>query len=143
MTARKAFIERREYERFQLKEGVVALPVESAIRFGKIKNISMDGLSVLHFDGEDWEGRASGPDMTLAGYDFLLDGVPAEIVSDREVTINNPYKKISERQCSMKFGELTPKQRSRLQNIIRTQSRNGELTIRIPGYSFRPADSTE
>jgi len=142
MTARKAFIERREQERFQLREGVVALPDESSFRFGKIKNISMDGLSVLHFDGEDWERKASGRAMTLAGYDFLLDGVSAEVISDIEVTIRNPYKKISERQCSMKFEELTPKQRIRLRDIIRTYSKGEEQTISIPD-NFPPLPSPE
>lgn len=132
MAARSAYSELRQHERFQLHDGVVALTGPSAIRFGRIINISLGGVSLRHFDGENWALDTHGHDIILAGYTFSLSDVPTRIISDIEVVIESPYQKMSERRCSMQFGELTPKQRTRLKDIIRTHSIGEEMTLRLP-----------
>lgn len=132
MTAIKAFVESREHERHQLNDGIAALSDSSATKFGRIRNISLGGLSVSHFDDEDWGGDAGfGSDLILAGYGFLIDDVPTRIVSDIKVIIDNPFQEISERQCSIKFEGLTPRQRARLEEIIREHSLGRDLTLRL------------
>ena len=132
MTARKAFVELREFERFQLGDGVVVLPSTSATRFGRIKNISLGGLAVSHFDEEVWESSVVGSDMILAGYDFCLEELSAKIVSDVEVKIENPYQEMLERQCVMEFGDLTPEQYVGLREIIRKHATGKELFLHLP-----------
>ena len=129
MTVRKSSVELREFERYILNDGVVALSASPAPRFGRIRNISLGGMSVCHFDSENWEEHAPLSDITLAGYDFLLHDVPTRIIADIEVAIENPYKEISERQCFMQFGELTLQQRTSLEDIIQQHS----INERLPG----------
>ena len=131
MAAIKAFVESREHEWQQLNDGVAALSDSSATKFGRIRNISLGGLSVSHFDDEDWGDAGFASDLILAGYGFLVDDVPTTIISAIKVTIDNPFQEISERQCSIQFGELTPRQRARLEDIIREHSLGRELTLRL------------
>lgn len=131
MTAKKAFVDARMHERFQLDDGIVALSDSSATKFGRIRNISLGGLSVSHFDDLDWGAAPPDPELTLAGYGFLVDDFPTRIVADIEVSIENPFQEISERQCSIKFDDLTPRQRQRLAEIIRENSLGRELSLRL------------
>lgn len=141
--ARKAFVDLRAHKRFQLNDGVVAIYLFNGAKFGRIRDISLGGLSVCHYDGENWEENCRAAEIVLAGYDFCLDGVPPEIISDVEVVIETPYKKLSERWCAMRFRELPPEQLLHLEHIIRKHSVDEELALCLdddePGLSSLPS----
>ena len=58
MVVCEGFVERRAHERYRVKDGIVAVPHAASMRFGRIKDISMGGLTVRYFDEEEWHDKS-------------------------------------------------------------------------------------
>jgi hypothetical protein len=89
-------------------------------RVGPLTDISMDGLTFCY------KARKKQPDglsldIFLTDRDFYLSYVPFRTVSDTKVP-ENPSESTSTRKCTVQFGNLTPTQMSRLQNLIQSHT---------------------
>ncbi len=123
MSGSKDFVERRQFERYQIKEGTFALPISSSTKFGKICQVSMGGLTVRHFDGEEWEGALFESDILFNGSNICLDNVPVKILADIEITTETHFRPLSERKCVVKFEKLTPTHVSQLKDFIENHAK--------------------
>jgi len=109
--------ERRQHERYQVPNLVVALPKKSSAQIARIINISKGGMAVRYLDQNDWLGSANKIDV-LANSDFFMTNVPISSVRDYKVENDISFSIISERQCCLEFGELTPEQQKKLDEFI-------------------------
>ena len=118
MAARGELAERRQYKRFQAKSGAFALSKASVNTLGQIVDISQGGLAFEYMArGEATNGTAE-VDVLFAERFFYLQGLPCKVISDSEITLQNPFSSIRMRRLSVEFMELTPKQRSELKHFI-------------------------
>jgi hypothetical protein len=94
-------------------------------RVGPLTDISMDGLT---FRYKAHKKQPGGPslDIFLTDRDFYLSYVPFKTVSDTKLP-DNPSEAISTRKCTVQFGNLTPMQMSRLQELIENHTRGEAL----------------
>lgn len=114
-----------ESERFQVRYGTVAaLECASHVKAGLVTDISRDGLSFRYLDhGIDNQEEPNWPSHKLkiswnAKKDFYIDKVPCEILSDRLMPVKESYSYVPMRKCSVRFGEMTPGQRSKVEYFI-------------------------
>ena len=76
------FVERRVHERYKVKDGIVAIPHAASMRFGRIRDISMGGLTVRYFDEEVLHGKSFEVDLVMTDGNFSLDRVLINITFD-------------------------------------------------------------
>lgn len=117
-------VERRKHERFQMDSGIFALFLSSTTKFGRIKEVSLGGLTVRHFDGEEWVTMATESDILLNGSNICMDKVPVKIILDNEITTEGHFKPLSERQCVVKFRKLSPKHVNQLTDFIENYAKD-------------------
>ncbi|MBE9520699.1 MAG: PilZ domain-containing protein [Proteobacteria bacterium] len=117
MTIDSSQTERRKHERYQVPNLVVALPKKSSAQIARIINISEGGMAVRYLDQNDWLGPANKIDV-LANSNFFMTNIPISSVRDFKVENDISFSIISERQCCLKFGELTPEQHKQLDEFI-------------------------
>ncbi len=119
MSDKSDIVERRRFKRYLVQDGVVAVPISSTIKIGKIMDISKGGISVRYVDDEVWQSNTFELDILLADDDFYLPKVPIKAtVSDFEVEKDIPFSFITERQCGLEFGNLSEEQLSLLNDFI-------------------------
>jgi len=109
--------ERRRHERYQVPNLIVALPKKSSAHIARIINISKGGMAVKYLDQNDWLGSANKIDV-LANSDFFMTNIPINAVHDFKVENDVSFSIITERQCCLKFGQLTPEQMKQLDEFI-------------------------
>lgn len=117
-------MERRKHERFQMDGGIFALFLSSTTKFGRIKEVSLSGLTIRHFDGEEWETITSESDILLNGSNICVNKVPVKIILDHEITTEGHFKPLSERQCIVQFGKLSDLHISQLEYFIENYAKN-------------------
>jgi len=109
--------EQRTYLRFQVRTGVGAALGETKI--GTIANISRGGLALSCFDcgGEDEKDWRDPSELSIVHEEgFSLKNVPCKILGVCSPTQNLIGSSIN--QCHIQFGELTPEQKSQLENFL-------------------------
>ena len=111
-------VERRKHARYKVRDGFIAIPHNSRILLGKIRDISQGGLTVRYFEKKEWKCEPIEIDIVLSDVDFSLDSIPIEITYDMEQNIQTPYRVLYERQCGLKFGELTEQQVAQLNDYL-------------------------
>jgi hypothetical protein len=109
--------ERRQHERYQVPNLIVALPKKSSAQIARIINISKGGMAVRYLDQDDWLGPANKIDV-LANSDFFMTNIPISSVRDYKIDNDISFSIISERQCCLKFGQLTLEQQKQLDEFI-------------------------
>ena len=117
MTIDPSQTERRQHQRYQVPNLVVALPKRSSAQIAKIINISKGGMAVRYLDQSDWLGSASKIDV-VANSNFFMSNIPIRAVSDFKIDNDISFSIIRERQCCLQFGELSPEQRDKLDEFI-------------------------
>lgn len=118
MTSTQESIETKEHRRFKVpKDAFVALR-SNYIKLGQIEHVGMDGLEFRYATSEGPLNEPFELDIFLAGSAFYLYKVPFEAVSDSETVNETPFPALPMRQCDVKFGELTPNQRSQLEYFL-------------------------
>jgi hypothetical protein len=118
MVVSKDFVERRAHERYRVKDGIVAVPHAASMRFGRIKDISMGGLTVRYFDEQEWHNKSFEIDLVMTDGNFSLDKVLINIKFDMENGTETPYCVLPERQCGLEFVSLTEQQYDKLRNFL-------------------------
>ena len=109
--------ERRQHERYLVPNLVVVLPKRSSAQIARIINISRGGMAVRYLDQNDWLGDANKIDI-LANSDFFMTNLPINSIRDFKIENDISFSIIRERQCCLKFGELTPEQQESLDAFI-------------------------
>ena len=124
---RKELVDRRQHERFQVRDGAfVVLRPRSAILgqdidiVGKIIDISQAGLVLRYVSSQERSHESFELDIVLAGNGFRLNSVPVKTVSDRQMADDAAASNSTTvRRRGVQFGTLTEQQTSQLQRFIR------------------------
>jgi len=118
----KRLVERRKYKRFQVQENTFALLRAQVSKLGRVIDISKGGLAFRYVSiGE----RLKGPlevDLLLPHHDFSLNKLPVKIISNFEIASETPFRSLTLRRVGVQFGELTQKQKSRLEYFIQNHT---------------------
>jgi hypothetical protein len=113
----KKKLEQRKYPRFRVRTGVGVAVGETKI--GTIANISRGGLALSCFDcmGEDEKGQQGSTELSIVHEEgFSIEKVPCKILGECSSTKNVFDSSIN--QCHIQFSELTPEQKSQLENLL-------------------------
>jgi hypothetical protein len=138
MVGSKDFVERRAHERYRVKDGIVAVPHAAAMRFGRIKDISMGGLTVRYFDEEEWNGKSFEVDLVMTDGNFSLDKVRISIKFDMENSTETPYCLLPERKCGLEFVDLSDHQYEKLRNFLDNKAAVSEMMIEHENHPYFP-----
>ena len=122
----RMIIEQRRYSRLLPRENAFAALGRKYARVGKIKDISIDGLSFEYIVGEDSNYNSMQVDIFLPGNVFHLYNVPCKMVYDIEIHIphvNNKYVKIlTTKRCGVQFENLSEEDLSQLELFLKTHT---------------------
>ena len=116
--ARRQLTDRRRKKRYKVREGAYAALINGSNRLGQIKDISLVGLSFRYIDSNERIQQKSELKIILTGSGLFMAGLPYEPVSDFEVDDDYTFNSLKMRQMHLAFGDLTPKQLSRLDYFI-------------------------
>ena len=111
--------DQREHHRFKVRTGAGAVLNES--KFGAIANISRGGLALSYIDlgSEDKKGRQGPAQLSIVHEDgFSLENVPCQILGEDRSPSQNLYSSVNINQCRLKFGQLSPEQKAKLENFL-------------------------
>jgi hypothetical protein len=101
--------ERRKHDRFEVRNLAIAVPNKPSSQIARIVNISKGGLAVRYLEQTNWLGNADAIDI-LVNNSFLMSNILIKTVSDFKVENSVSFSIISERQCCLQFGPLSPEQ---------------------------------
>ena len=110
--------ERRQQKRFKAREGAFAALVDQESRLGQIKDISLQGLSFRYIDNHEKLKKASELKIIIGNQGLYLDKLPFKIIFDFEIESEFSFSRVNMRQVGLKFGDLTPVQRGRLDHFL-------------------------
>ncbi len=133
--------DRRAHKRFQVKKDAFALirPVSvkqirvadrsmgeiacavyrsKPTRFGRINNISMDGLSFDYIVGEEGSSQSLVLDILLADRGFYLANLTFKTICDVKVAADFSMGPIKMRRHHVRFGRLAPSHIRKIQHFI-------------------------
>lgn len=104
-------IEHRKHVRLLPPTNTFAALGNNYSRVGKVKDISLDGLSFEYLSGESTSVDSSRVDIFLVGSIFHLYNVPCEMVYDIKVhelhEDNNYIKMLTTKRCGIKFKKMS------------------------------------
>ena len=118
----KDFIDRRKYDRLKAKEGAFAVLMSDPPILAQIKEISKGGLTVHYFETGEGPYRVSELDIFLSDRDFHLRSVPFKTTSLSDIVIEFAESSLLMKQRGIKFGKLTPGQKSQLEHLLQNQT---------------------
>jgi len=114
----KDFIEQRKQNRFKAKEGAFAVLMSDPPILAQIKEISKGGLTVHYFASGEKSYKVSELDIFLSDRDFHLRSVPFKTTLNINITIDFSDSSLSMRRHGLKFGRLTPFQKTKLDYLL-------------------------
>jgi hypothetical protein len=115
-------IERRKHRRVQVQDIAFAVLRDPDRQLGQIMDISMGGLAYNYIAGGGNVDNALELDILLAYKGLYMENIHFETISDFQIANKSPFTPITMRRRGIKFGELTPKQTSMLQNFIQERT---------------------
>jgi hypothetical protein len=118
--------ERRGSKRFHASTRTFAVLGPNAAKVGRVMDISMSGLGFRHVDKEESFSGLNELDVFMIDDHFHVNKIPFEAVSDYEIKNEGFPTFMKSRQSGLRFGELTPGQRSLLEYFIQNHTL-GEL----------------
>ena len=134
-------IERRKYERYDVKTGTFAMLRSTSIEFSKIReigmgeigfavikskpikmgqiiNISMNGLAFEYIEHRDKPIKVFKLDILYAQDAFYLGKLLFKPTFDYIIESEIPLNTFTIRRCGVEFGALTSYQKSRLEHFL-------------------------
>ncbi len=93
------------------------------VKFGRIKNISMGGLSFRYIAGEERSSQSLVLDILLADCGFYLESLMVKTIVDFEIDPDFSDSPIQMRQHHVQFEKMTPGQIWNLKYLIQNYSR--------------------
>jgi len=115
----KRLVQRRKHQRVTAKSGAYVAVGPHFNKVGPLVDISMDGLTFC-YTARVKQPNGLSLDIFLTDRDFYLSYVPFKSISDSEAQNNLPGS-TGTRQCTVRFGDLTPHQMAQLQYLIQTR----------------------
>ena len=122
MGKRKDFVERRKQDRFKIKEGAFAVIMSDPPILAQIKEISKGGLTTHFFDKGEKFYKVSELAIFLSDRDFHLRSVPFITTSNLDIIIDLSDSHLSIKRHGLKFGKLTPHQKTQLDHLIQNHT---------------------
>ena len=113
------FEEKRAHARFEPRYGAYAAVLSESRKLGRIRNISMGGLSFSYIPQEETHNFKSDKIIITFGIDNkMLKDVAYKTVIDAEEENNIPYSSIPLRKMSVEFEEMDLGQKAALDYFI-------------------------
>jgi hypothetical protein len=128
---RSTSIELSKIKDMSMGEIAFAVIKSKPIKMGQIVNISRDGLAFHYIDRHGGSNGLFKMDILFAPDAFYLDRLLFKPVFDFEIETDIPSNVFTIRKCGVKFGELSSRQRSRLEYFISNHT--------IAAADFNPA----
>lgn len=110
---------RRRHKKFQIESS--AFVVYNSNKLGRIVDISMEGLSFSHVERDGTPRKLGDLDVFLIDRDFYLENVAVEVNSVVK-TYEPSFSSIYLGRYTVQFGELTKRQRSKIEYLIRNHT---------------------
>ena len=118
--------DKRKDKRFLVGEEVIVALRNSSSRVGRVKDISMGGLSFEHIYDEDLGGDLSKSDVSLWVDNYSMADIPCKVVYDIPISEPPEYDYLTvhfrTRRCGVQFGELTVNQETQLEFFLKTHT---------------------
>ncbi len=118
MAKKKNQAERRRFKRFRVQEGAFAALRPHFTKLGQIIDTGEGGLSFRYVAIDTWAEEGSELDIVFAGSAVYLEKLPVRVVSDIPMPKESPFGTFVTRRLSVQFGELSPRQRSQLDQFL-------------------------
>src|SRR4030042_979516 len=119
--------DKRKDKRFLVGEEVIVALRNSSSRVGRVKDISMGGLSFEHIYDEDLGGDLSKSDVSLWVDNYSMADIPCKVVYDIPISEPPEYDYLtvhfSTRRCGVQFGKLTENQETQLNFLLKTHAK--------------------
>jgi len=119
--------DKRKDERYVVGEEVIVALRNRSSRVGRVKDISMGGLSFEHIYDEDLEGEPSKRDVSLWAATHSMADLPCRVVYDIPISERPEYDYLSihfkTRRCGVQFGKLTDNQETELGFFVKKHTR--------------------
>jgi hypothetical protein len=96
-------------------------------KMGEIVEISRGGLTFHYIDNESDLKALGELDIIFAENDFYLSRLPFKEVEDAEVIDDNPFNALAMKRFTVKFKELSPKQKQKFDHLLNNYT-TGEVT---------------
>ena len=121
-------MDKRKYPRFSVEENVIVALQNGLNRIGKVKDISLGGLSFEHIYEEDLIGGDSRKSLILWINDVNLPNIPCRIVYDKPLQTPSEYDSLTirliTRLCGIEFESLTDQQITQLELFLKTYAKS-------------------
>jgi hypothetical protein len=123
-------MDKRKHPRVNVGEnGIVALQ-NGISRIGKVKDLSLGGLSFEHIYEEDLMEGDSKKNLTLLIDDVHLSKIPCRIIYNHSLQIPTEYDQLTirliTRRCGIEFEVLTDQQIAQLEHFLKTCAKGTE-----------------
>lgn len=111
--------ERRQNERFRIKEKAIAITKSDPVEECEIVDISWGGLAICSYTIPGFQKRFNELAINIVDKGILLDKVPCKVISDLVLT-ENSYSGIEEmkKRQGIQFGKLAQNQLNVLDHLI-------------------------
>jgi hypothetical protein len=119
--------DKRKDERFLVGEEVIVALRNRFSRVGRVKDISMGGLSFEHIYDEDLEQDPSKSDVSVWVDNYSMADIPCRVIYDIPISEPPEYDFLSvhfrTRRCGVQFGKLTENQETQLNFLLKTHTK--------------------
>ena len=118
----EGLVENRSHNRFQAKDGVYAIINYKPVIFGKIINLSKDGMAVCYSSNGKQSSVSSELDVFIMDSNFYIEKIQIKIVSDFEIGGKSLFSSQTNRQRCFQFGEMKPSQHFQLDYLLQNHT---------------------
>ncbi len=116
--------EQRKNIRFLVEDNIIVALRNGSTKIGKVKDISMGGLSFEHIYDENSIQNSFKGYIFLWVNEFNMSKVPCRVVYDISVSIPNEYYAFTihfiTRRCGLQFEALSEDQKTQLDFLLKT-----------------------
>lgn len=118
-------VEKRRYNRLQVKDGVYAIIHYKPAIFAQIINISKDGMAVCYSSNGQQLNVPSELDVFIMDSNFYIEKIQIKIISDFEIGDKSPFSSHKNRQRCFQFGKMKSSQHFQLDYLIQNYTKEG------------------
>ena len=116
----KGLVDRRQHDRFKVRDGAFAALCHGFTALGQIIDISRGGLSFRYVASEARTNGAAQLSILMTDGSFCFEKVPFKTVWDSAMPREFSFGAITLRHCGVQFGDLSHSQRVDLEYFIRS-----------------------
>jgi len=116
----KELVDRRQHDRFKVRDGAFAALCHGFTALGQIIDISRGGLSFRYVASEARTNGSAQLSILMTDGSFCFEKVPFKTVWDSAMPREFSFGAITLRHCGVQFGDLSHSQRVDLEYFIRS-----------------------